>query len=295
MILDCSNPTNRERIFRIQYWLNTVGIAIGSLVGGFYFLNHSFVFFCMESAVTFLSVYITIKYLSEVHVPHITKGNLKKNEGIRLKFQQLVHHNSLVVKDRIFMMFIIGSVLLYSIEHQLNNYIGIQLSQKVTHERLMGFRVDGSELLGILKFENICLVVVGTLLIRRLIRYWNQRIKLLTGVFLYSLGYCFLAIFQNPLYLVFVMVLVTIGQLIYVPIKQTILGNISPDHARGSYMAFHQISTYIGEIFAGVFLIIGSALTNVIAGIIFLFFGITSLFLFHHILKIPSVVHRSAA
>lgn len=86
--------------------------------------------------------------------------------------------------------------------------------------------------------------------------------------------------FELPWVLIAVMVVFTIGELMYVPIRQAMLGELAPDHARSTYLAIHQMVFYIAMLVAAVDIIIGSYVPAWMMGVKYFLFGATGLMLF---------------
>lgn len=283
LILDSSTSEDREFIFQTNYWLNSLGVAIGSIVGGFFFLPHSFMFFCIESTLSYISVVMTAIFIKEEYKPlRINELDKKTSQFNPMRmFQKYIE----VLKDKIYLFFMLGSILLFSIEHQLTNFIGVSIAEKVGPQNVLGLELDGQKLLGILKSENTLIIVLGSFIVPLIFKWINQKSKLLIGVALFTVAYFILTIQYNPLVLICAMFIGTVGQLAYNPVKQVILGRIAPDHMRGTYMAFNQMATYVGEIIAGFFLVFGTVLSHTIAAYIFLSFGLASFSLFFIMMK----------
>jgi MFS transporter, DHA1 family, multidrug resistance protein B len=282
LILDCSTRSTREKIFRLNYWVNNLSIAIGSLIGGFLFNHHHFILFLIVASVSFFSVSITIFCLSDEYKPNKVIDYTSRQSSGMMSF---VKNYSFIVTNKIFMYYLIGSILIISIEQQLTNYIGIRLVKDISNASLWFININGTGLLGILKSENTILVVLAAFFINRMMKSSNEKLKLLSGVILFTFGYFILAYHNNPFILIIAMFIGTIGELIYVPVKQSILGSIAPDDSRSAYMAVNQISAYFSEIIAGLFIIIGSHFTPLIMALILLTMGLAGTVLYNQMLN----------
>ncbi|WP_099157818.1 MFS transporter [Virgibacillus ndiopensis] len=290
LIVDCSTSETRETIFRFSYWINNLAIALGSLIGGFLFVNYHFILFLIVTFVSFFSVVVSTFLLTDEYKPkQINQTISQKNKPIQNVIRG-VQSYSFIFKDKTFVYFIVGTLLVLGIETQLTNYIGLRLAQDISNVSLLSignfdFTIDGAELLGILKSENTLFVVVGTFFIARLIKQLSERIKLISGVLIFTFGFFVLTFHENPLVLVIAMVFATTGELIYAPVKQTVLGNIAPHESRSAYMAVNQISVYSAEIIAGFFIIIGSLFTPLFMAFVILLMGIAGAICFDKMIK----------
>lgn len=262
LILDVSSPENRRSIYTYSYWLRNLAISIGALIGAVLFFEYKFYLFLSVALCTFISLSITLIYIKDSYQPNYnnreSNDDEKKRKSTILKsfFNALLH----VIKHKTFTAFVIASSLVISVEEQLTNYIAVRLAKQMNHPQeilsFIPFTVDGVTLLGILKTENTILVVILTLLITQLLKKWNDRITLLSGLLLYFIGYVIISYSTQPFILIMAMFLASLGEIIHIPAKQAILANLIPDDARGTYMAVYSLFSFIGISTAGIFLIV---------------------------------------
>ena len=276
LILDCSTPTSREMIFRVNYWANNLAIAIGSLIGGYVFIPHHFATFLVVGTMAFGSVAVTAFVLTDTpegsrRPPRPTS----RAPGLARIFRVYVY----ALRDKAFAFFLVGSVAIAAIQNQLTNYIGVHLTTRLSHTArlsmsLIHARVSGAQLLGLLKSENTLLVVVFALVVVRLMKRMNERMKIFLGTALFTLGFFLLTFSLDPGVLLLAMLVATLGELVYTPVLQSVLGHIAPEDARGIYMALYQVAAYASEIIAGAFIILGRFLTPFAVGLCILTLGI---------------------
>nr|WP_235918165.1 hypothetical protein [Paenibacillus lutrae] len=103
-------------------------------------------------------------------------------------------------------------------------------------------------------------------------------------MFLNIAGYSYLVVGSSPWALILLMLVATIGELIYVPIKQAFLVNIVPDHARSSYMAINGMLYSGAHFVCAINVIIGGFLPAWGMGILIFFTGCTGMMLLATIL-----------
>ena len=77
----------------------------------------------------------------------------------------------------------------------------------------------------------------------------------------------------------------TIGELMYVPIKQAMIGEIAPPNARSTYMAFNSMTIYGAIVVSSLLIIVGEWIPPVYMGGLLLVLGLTGTFLFYIITK----------
>ncbi len=283
LIIDISTPEERRVVYTYSYWIRNLGIAIGSLIGAFLFFDYIFLLFLGVSVIALCTFFITFLFIQETYTPVKEKKEEKKH-----MFFLMLRSYTKVLSHRFFTVFSIASLLIVSVEEQLTNYIGVRITNVINEPvQLVSFlslEINGFNLLGILKTENTILVVVFTMLITQVIRTWNDRYVLLIGLLLFFSGYTIISISTTPYILIIAMLIASIGEMMYIPVKETMLSKMVPDHARSTYMALYSITVILGVSTAGIFMIISSwlpplALTSLIgfmgAVCIVLFFNLT--------------------
>ncbi len=146
------------------------------------------------------------------------------------------------------------------------------------------WRIDGFKMLGFMRTENTVLVVVLSVFMGILMRRFSDRRVLFIGYACYIAGYSYLAYSNQPGLLLLSMLIATVGELMYVPIKQAYLGNLAPDHARSSYMALYGM-VYRGATFlAGLGVILGGMLSSWLMASLIAISGVIGMAMFYTIL-----------
>jgi len=278
MIIDVTNSESRKLVFTISYWLGNLATAIGGIIGAFLFKNYLFELFIGISFISLLSVLMTIFLITETYIPEepAKPSNQKQNWALKEMFYSF----STVLKDKLFMFYIIGGVLILSLEQSLTNYIGIRLEKDIPHQLStffnIDFMLDGTKMLGFLRTENTILVVLLSSVILFAFKKWRDRWTLVTGMLIFSICFSIFAFTNNVLILFIVM---------YVPIKQAMLGEIAPPNARSTYMAFNSMTLYGAMVVSSLLIIIGEWVPPIYMGGLLLLLGLTGTFLYYIVTK----------
>lgn len=77
MIIDVSMSENRKFIFRMSYWAMNLAIAVGGMVGAFFFKSYHFSLFLGVAGISLVSLLVTIFLITESYFPQ--KDSSKKN------------------------------------------------------------------------------------------------------------------------------------------------------------------------------------------------------------------------
>lgn len=266
MVLDVSEPPTRKFIFAIMYWANNLAIAIGGIAGAFLFQLYRFELFVGVTAVALFSLLMTLFYISETYTPPA-----KTDSSSLRHFGSMFSSYKAVFKDRIFILFTVASLLILSLENQLHNYIGVRLQKEMGLQPLFpGLTilpdVDGIKMLGFLKTENTLLVVLCGAFVAYVIKRFEDKRVMNLGFFVFTIGYVVLGLSNTPWVLLAAMLVATVGELMYVPIKQALLGEIAPGHARSSYMAVYSLIQYGAMMLGALFISIGGFLSKWVMG-----------------------------
>jgi MFS transporter, DHA1 family, multidrug resistance protein B len=243
MLLDVSTPENRKYMYGILYWISNLSIAIGGAIGAFFFNEHLFYLFIALSITGILSTLITMFLISETHFPNINQKK-KRKTGSKNEIYSMFQSYKIIINDKLFLLFLFSSMLLFSLESHLANFISIRLEDEIEKTTLVPFNLEfsGIELLGLLRSENTICVVVFSVFATWLIKKQDEKTLIFSGFLMYVIGYGVLSFSNNPWILIGIMVVAVIGEVIAFPIHQSYMGDIIPDHLRSSYLALNRIA-----------------------------------------------------
>ncbi|MFJ7730784.1 MFS transporter [Lysinibacillus sp. NPDC097231] len=285
MIIDVTNAESRKLVFTISYWLSNLSTAIGGIIGAS--KRYLFELFIGISIISLLSVFMTVFFITETYSPEPApkSSNHKKKFSSKEMFQIY----STVLKDKVFMYYIFGAILIFTLEQSLPNYIGIRLEKDIAQHSAslfgINFMIDGTKMLGFLRTENTILVVLLSSVVLFLFKKCSDRWTLVTGMLIFSICFSVFAFSNNVLFLFMAMFIGTIGELMYVPIKQAMIGELAPSNARSTYMAFNSLTIYGAMIVSSLLIIVGEWIRPIYMGGLLLILGLTGTFLYYIITK----------
>ncbi|MCU4825151.1 MFS transporter [Bacillus cereus] len=278
MLIDVSTPENRKMMYSINYWAVNLSIAIGAILGGILFEQYRFQLFILLTGIALLTLYLITFYMEEVYV--VQKKIEKKNV-----LQDMVNNYRVVVKDRAFMILCCASLCTLSLEFQINNYIGVRLQQEfetITFSLWNGnyFDLTGIRMLSWISAENTVCILLFSAFIVKFMKYFHDRKVLFIGLFLYTMGFMILGSSNSFWILLLAGLLQTIGEMMYVPVSQSLRADMARTDARSSYMAINGMIFQIAKM-VGAFGIMMSSLINSLGmSILFGLIGIISILLF---------------
>ncbi|MGH1286964.1 MDR family MFS transporter [Bacillus toyonensis] len=278
MLIDVSTPENRKVMYSINYWAINLSIAIGAIFGGLLFENYRLQLFIVLTAVAIITLYVMAVYMEEVYVARKTveKKNVLKDMADSYK---------VVMKDRAFLIFCLASICTLSLEFQINNYLGIRLQKEFeTVHFFFGndftFDLTGIRMLSWISAENTILVVLCSAILIKMLNSFNDLKILYVGLFIYTIGFTILGVSNSLWILLIAGLFQTVGEIMYVPVRQSIMADMVPDEARGSYMAINGMVFQFAKMNGALGVMLGSFITSWGMSALYFIVGMSSILLF---------------
>lgn len=277
LLIDLSTKETRAFMFSINYWATNMSIMLGLIVGGWFFKTHLFELLAVMVSVSMFTLWMSFLYIKE-SLPDESRKKSDKPFG----FKALASSYYTVVRDIPFIWFTLGGIAILSIEFQRNNFIAVRLEKEIIPKTFDIFgqllTIDGVRLLSLLTVENTLMIVLFTAITAKWIKNKPLERLMYIGFILFGLGYGFLAFSNNIAGLFIAVIVLSIGELLYVPARQTILADIIDDSQRGAYMAFNGFIFQVGKIFGSLGIIVGEKIGGYGMGVLyvlFIFLGIS--------------------
>ncbi|MFD1849890.1 MFS transporter [Oceanobacillus bengalensis] len=278
MIYDLVKKEERNYVFTAMYWITNLAVALGSITGAFLFEDYHFYLFIFVAIISIASSIITYLFIGETFI--------KEEPSVSAASPSILANYLNVMKDKTYMIFLIGSLLVFSLEGHLTNYIAIHLEKTMEQTTLFGsFTINGLNMVGILQAENTLLVVFTVAIVAWLVKNRTDGWKLLFGMGIYVIGYALLSYTNSPWILIGLMVFISIGELIYVPIHQGLLAELADGSYRSSYLALDSLAGQGQMIIAGAAVTIGGFVSPGIMSGTFFLFGLIGVCMMSYVMK----------
>lgn len=283
LTMDSTIKENRKIIFRFEYWVTNLSLALGTSIGGFFSSNHLGYLYLIS---LILMIFLSIGFYKIIeNDKQIIKPRLKKN--ILYDFMNNYKES---MKDKKWVIFLLGSSLIFAVEFSLIYYSNIRLTRLFIPLELGNMKVDGVKMFSILQFINTLLVVSCTFIIYKYIKKWSTNKSLLIGISFYVIGYSIISLELNILILILCIIVASIGELIFSPIWQSTQMEFIPPEKRASYAALSGLSNTFAMLIASSFLLISDHFSAVAISSIILISGLLGMSL---ILWIVSLSKRT--
>ncbi|WRP07536.1 MFS transporter [Rossellomorea aquimaris] len=269
MLIDVSTKETRAFMYSVNYWAVNLSIMIGLMIGGWFFEQYFFELIAVLLLMGIVTLWMTAALIIDTY--EIKSGKGQGTYGIK----PLLKSYGLVMKDWTFMAFTFGGIAILSIEFQRNNFISVRLEEEIIPQtiqlfNLFSFDMDGIRLLSLLTVVNTLMIVLFTAAAGKWITGKKEEPIMYTGFILFGMGYFFMAFSNDFLTLFLSVVVLTIGELLYVPTRQSLLADIVDDSRRGAYMAMNGLVFQVGKMIGAAGLIVGNIIGGLAMGIGFL-------------------------
>lgn len=269
MLIDVSTKETRAFMYSINYWAVNMSMMLGLIIGGWFYKTHLFELLLSLMVISLLTLWMTIALIHETY--HVTKVS-NKEYGLK----PILKSYQTVIKDWPFVLFTLGGIAILSLEFQRNNFIAVRFEEEIIPRSIAffstSFTLDGVKLLSLLTVENTLIIVLFTAITSKWIRGKAEKPIMYVGFILFGLGYAYMA-YSNDIGGLFIAVaILSIGELLYVPTRQSLLAEIVDDRKRGAYMAFNGFVFQIGKLFGALGIILGEAIGGIGMSFIYMIF-----------------------
>ncbi|MEB8125376.1 MFS transporter [Staphylococcus succinus] len=252
-IMDAIYDDVREYVYRLNYWMFNVGTAIAMVLGASLYLGHKRILFILFFCAMLISWYLFKKYYD------VQQFYSEKNE-LTSRFKHFINSYQLVIKDKYYMLFNLGYMMVIMAELSLNSYVVVRLKSNFESLHFLGFYIDGVRMFSVIMIINTIVVATLTFAVNQLISYTSKKVFFLYGVVLYTGGYIILTSANSFWVLCCFAIVATLGELIYSPIQNEQRFKMIPKSRRSTYATFSMISFYGANVLSRLGLIIGVVL-----------------------------------
>ena len=238
MIADILPEEQRAQGFAIFRVVVNLAVAIGPAIGGFLASRSYLSLFLTDATISILVAILLFIILPETRI--VVKSNEKESMG------QTFGGYGTVLRDSFFMFFWLASALSTMIYIQMNGTLAVYL-RDVHTVSLQGF--------GAIMSLNASMVVLFQFFITRRYAKYPELAVITVGAFLNALGFALYGFVATYALFLVAMAIITIGEMLWAPISQSIVARLAPEDMRGRYMAFYGFSWAIpfaiGPLLAG--------------------------------------------
>lgn len=210
----------------------TIGPILSSIIAVFSFML-LFILDAVSSLITAVIVLIVIPETKPQRLEHEPEETIMKS---------IVGYKE-VLKDGVYILFLTVSTLTVLVYMQLNSTLSAFLWE------VHGFPIYGFPSFGWLLSLNALMVVVFQFWITRKFSKFSPMKVIALGTFFYMIGFGMFGFISEPYMFFIAMAILTVGEMIAMPVGQTVAASFAPEDKRGRYMAFYGFHWAIPSLF----------------------------------------------
>jgi MFS family permease len=224
MVADLVEPAKRLEAYGLMRVAWNLGFAIGPMIGGI-LVAWSFLWtFVISALISLVAALVVAFFLTETYVPKPRE----KGEGL-LKGMRSI--------DKMFLAFCIILMPMFIMSGQFGVIYVVFANERVG--------ID-TAVIGAVFALNGLMVVLLQFPIARWLQGRNYYLAMGGGSLIYAVGYLMIAPMTDGLGLALTMVVITIGEMVVVPVATNLTVEMSPDDQRGKYLGIFGLFGSIG-------------------------------------------------
>lgn len=219
--------------------VQNLAVVIGPAVGGLLATHSYLLLFYLDAVTSVAAGLILARHLKET-MPKQEPGALQPT------LLQTMAGYARAFRDGLYMLFLMATMLGWLVYVQMNGTLAVFLrdSHSVPVQDF-----------GLLMSLNAVLVVAFQFSITRRLRQMPPFLALAGGTLLFAIGFTLYGFVSSYLLFALAMVVITVGEMLVVPVGQAVAAQLAPTEMRGRYMALfgfsHIVPSAIGLYLAG--------------------------------------------
>ena len=226
MIADILPEKQRQEGFGILRVVGNLSWMIGPTIGGFLANINFFYLFLIDAVISCIVAAIIFRAIPETKPePHAHAESET--------FLQTVIGYRVALKDLAFMAFMLAGILMMIVYQQMYSTLSVYLRDN------HGINPSGY---GFLMTTSAITVVLFQFWVSRIIKYRPPFLMMAIGTVFYMIGFALFGMVTVYFLFALNIVIITIGEMIVVPMSQAIAANFAPEAMRGRYMAIFGLS-----------------------------------------------------
>lgn len=287
IVIDSMEESNRKAIYVYDYWLVNLAIAGGVMLGGAFYRDHRFGLFVGMTFVLIVTTIVLQKYLIDQY-----KGNRTTPSN---PIRGVIENYGIALRDRRWITFVFGGMLVFSTEFHMANYIGVHLAESFHTQKIFSIPFDGVRMMAFMQLENTLLVVAITFAVTAFVKQFKEKNVFFIGLALYITAYAAITSMNSFFILVVLAVVFTIGELLYSPIRQVKQVDLLDPERRASYLAFGGLTWHGAKLVAAAGIVVGAFIGPIfMSGYIFFFGALGAYFYYVSLYKMQDVRQLAA-
>jgi MFS family permease len=229
MVADLLPPEKRTQGFGIVRVMANLAVAIGPAIGGFIAAQSYLLLFSCDVVTSLIAAAVVLFTIRETK-PAPAEGEVEQT------VMQTFRGYGRVLRDAVFVVFVLGSVLRALVAMQLTSTLPVFLRDvHGVSERGFGYVLS----------LNAAMVVLLQFPIARWVTRYRPLLIMATGMVLYALGFGMYGFVGSYALFLAAVATLTVGEMMTAPVSQALVSRLAPEDMRGRYMAVYGFSWVI--------------------------------------------------
>jgi len=199
---------------------------MGPMIGGLLAAKSYLLLFVLDAITSLITAAIVYKLVPE------TKPEASEQQEQQTILQTMAGYR-LVMADRLYMAFLIVSMLMLIVYQQMYNTLSVYLRD------VHGVSPQGY---GVLLSLDAATVVVFQFWVARKTRPYAPMLMMMVGTLFYLVGFTMYGFVSAYWLFIVAILLITIGEMVVMPVGQALVARFAPEDMRGRYMAMFGLS-----------------------------------------------------
>jgi len=255
MVADIVPEKDRNSVFAVFYTTMNISVVFGPIIGSVLYANYLYELLLVTAVSNFFLGTILMKLLKET--APLDQRLAEKTIGSKwhqFLLNQLQSY-SIIFRDRILLLFIVGGILVSQTFLQLDLLIPVYTKDVIDnpiHFTIQGWSitVTGELAFGVLIAENGLLVALCTIAVAKWMSHYSNRSLFIGSSVVYGIAILLFSWASGFWGLVFAMAVFTFAELMTVGVYQTFISKIAPDKMRAQYFAAANLRFAVGRMIA---------------------------------------------
>lgn len=223
MVADVTDPARRMEAYGLLRVAWNVGFAVGPIMGGVLIAFSFPLTFAISAIISLFAALMVAFMLTESYVPKPNMSSGEERVWGDLK--------------PVFLLFCLFSLPLFIMSGQFGSTYTVYANERVG--------ID-TAIIGLVFGLNGVMVVLLQMPISRWLAERDPYIGMLVGSLVYSAGYLLVAAVTDGYWLAMTMIIITLGEIIVVPVSNALTVLLAPEDSRGKYLGVFGVVTSFG-------------------------------------------------
>ena len=233
MIADILSEEQRAEGFGVMRVVGNLAWIVGPTIGGFMAARSYLLLFIMDAVSSLITASIIFRFIPE------TKPEAPSDPPHESLLGTFAGYFK-VLGDRLYLAYIIASMLMLLVYLQMYNTLSVYLRD------VHGIPPQGY---GVLLTSSAVTVIIFQFWVTRRVKGRPPMLMMALGTFFYLIGFSMFGFVSAYLLFILAMVLITVGEMVVMPVGQALAAEFAPEDMRGRYMAVYSLAWAIPSTF----------------------------------------------